>query len=297
MLASPITLIILGIIAAAAILYTAWDQNFMGLKDITDKVVGFITDKFMWLVDKIGGVVSAVKGFFGQDIPESLEGATDAVANNGLVDAFQESLGGLAGTVGDLFGGIKDKVVEWAFPTGQEAGEQLGAGLHSMTETAFSDVEDGIEAVQENVVDRFKTMGDIAEETARRITAAFSDKGHEVTGISSTSIGPGGSFFQGKTGQGLFDAVAAENARIQGVKDKAAMRAANPGMTDLAASGLMGGSGSTTTGTSTVNNVVINMSDATFDAYDREDKLEELADRLSAALGSTAISNEATRSN
>jgi hypothetical protein len=131
MLASPVTLIILGVIAAAAILYTAWDQNFMGLKDITDEVVGFITDKFMWLVDKIGGVVSAVKKFFGQDIPESLEGATDAVANNGLVDAFQESLGGLAGTVGDLFGGIKDKVAEWAFPTGEEAGEGLGAGIQA----------------------------------------------------------------------------------------------------------------------------------------------------------------------
>lgn len=51
LIAHPMILVVLGIIAAVALLYTAWQTNFYGIRDITSQVVAFVKPIIQGLID------------------------------------------------------------------------------------------------------------------------------------------------------------------------------------------------------------------------------------------------------
>ena len=73
----PITLIVLGIAAAAALLFLAWDQNLGGIQEITAKVIGNIQVLFTSLEEAINALLK-VFGFFGEESTD-LMGIVDVV--------------------------------------------------------------------------------------------------------------------------------------------------------------------------------------------------------------------------
>ena len=71
-------------------------------------------------------------------------------------------------------------------------------------------------------------------------------------------------------------------------------------MTAFAAGGFMGGSTPETlagAGERIVNNVTISMGMSSFEMFDQEEKIDDLANAIGNALGNNAIANEGTRSN
>src|SRR6185369_4917117 len=80
LLLGPIGLIIL----AAALLFAAWQTNFLGIRDLVGGVIGFIVGKFQdllpWL-EIVGKALSAVLGFVG-DVIGAVGGAIDHALND-----------------------------------------------------------------------------------------------------------------------------------------------------------------------------------------------------------------------
>jgi phage-related protein len=96
---SPITLIILGIVAAAALLYLIWTENFGGIRDIAEAVFGKISElieSIMGLFGGLGGGVEEAGSIF-----DTVFKAIEAV-----VGAWFEMIGGYISGIIDQFQGI-----------------------------------------------------------------------------------------------------------------------------------------------------------------------------------------------
>jgi len=63
LLTNPLTLAILGVIATVGLLYTAWQNNWGGIRDITDRVVKYLRDVLGGFFDWVKGIVDAFGGW------------------------------------------------------------------------------------------------------------------------------------------------------------------------------------------------------------------------------------------
>ena len=152
MLANPVVLIIAGIVGAVALLALAWSKNFGNIREVTRDVVTFIAEFYQGAINKI---INGVQ-FLGEKLSFLLpEGVEDALAGIPEFDiAFGEKFDSAVDAVDDFAIGLKDKFDEFMFPTGEEAGEKLGAGLHSKT----------MSAVDKTVTEANEKLGHIARE-------------------------------------------------------------------------------------------------------------------------------------
>ena len=152
MLANPVVLIIAGIVGAVALLALAWSKNFGNIREVTREVVTFIAEFYQGAINKI---INGVQ-FLGEKLSFLLpEGVEDALAGIPEFDiAFGEKFDSAVDAVDEFAIGLKDKFDEFMFPTGEEAGEKLGAGLHSKT----------MSAVDEIVTEANEKLGHIARE-------------------------------------------------------------------------------------------------------------------------------------
>jgi len=136
--AAPVAVPLLALVAAAGALYVAWDNNFLGIRDITADVIGgiesFLGDLSEWLgkiPTDVEGMKSAAVGSFNA----LKSGATGAVG--GLVSGASQkfdSLKSKAGTKLDSLkssgvtkaGQLKDGVVSKTTDLKNRAGERIG---------------------------------------------------------------------------------------------------------------------------------------------------------------------------
>ncbi|MEM1558187.1 MAG: phage tail tape measure protein [Thermoproteota archaeon] len=63
LLTNPLTLAILGAIALATTLYMAWQNNWFGIRDVTDSVVGFLKNMIGGFADWLKGVFDMIGGW------------------------------------------------------------------------------------------------------------------------------------------------------------------------------------------------------------------------------------------
>lgn len=63
MRANPIGLMI----TAVGLLYTAFETNFLGIRDIVTNVTNYVMGKVQWIFDKLNSVKESVTGFFGDE--------------------------------------------------------------------------------------------------------------------------------------------------------------------------------------------------------------------------------------
>jgi phage-related protein len=63
LLTNPLTLAIMGVIAAAGLLYMAWQNNWGGIRDVTDRVVKYLRDVLGGFFDWVKGVVDMFGGW------------------------------------------------------------------------------------------------------------------------------------------------------------------------------------------------------------------------------------------
>ena len=300
LMSNPIIMILTAVVAAVALFAVAWQKNMGGIREFTRDVFVNI-GKFIQ-----GGVNTAIKGvnamirtfnkipFLG-DIKELDEMSVD------FGKAFDGAVGAVEDFAGDVVGklkGLGDDITDFIIPPP----ELLGAGFHSMTE-GFGTVGDSVKDLGEKTDETFKNMGKSAQNAAQKIAEAFADPQSKVSGLGGTSAGPGASFFgSGGPGytraEGLIEKVAAENARLAAERKQASLM--GEGMTAFAAGGFMGGSTPETlagSGERIVNNVTISMGMSSFEMFDQEEKIDDLANAIGNALGNNAIANEGTRSN
>jgi hypothetical protein len=93
---SPVTLAILAIIAASALLYLIWTQNLFGIQGITEDVFGAIGDLFAALVVVAQTNIQYILNYI-EAIVGTLEGVRDFIKAifKGDIDAALEAIGGI----------------------------------------------------------------------------------------------------------------------------------------------------------------------------------------------------------
>lgn len=186
---NPVTLIILAIVAVIIALYVAWETNFLGIRDIVDNVINFITQKFNQVVGAIRSAIDSV----GQIINNFISGA--ASFGSELIDNIVSGITGAAGDLTDTVSGVVDDVRSYLPFSPAEKGplaalDQVGPGF-------IGEITSGIQANAGAVKD---AVADVAGEV------------REYLPFSPAQTGPLSDL--NKTGPGFVNTVA------QGIKDK-----------------------------------------------------------------------------
>lgn len=109
-LAVPIA-IVAGIVAAVAGLFLAWQNNFLGIRDIAATVWSAISGIVSGAIEFIGGIIGGFLGFLGgiwNGVTEAASGVWDAVT--GIIGGAVDGITGLIGGIVDVARGVWDTV-------------------------------------------------------------------------------------------------------------------------------------------------------------------------------------------
>ena len=181
--AAPITAVVLGLAAAAGILWKAWESNFLNIQGVTQDVLGALGEGFSWLRETVGDAIDTIiDAVFA--IPGAIGSAIDAIPG---IDSE------------DVMGRIDtDSIRDTLFPDkpgedGEEVGEAMGEGV----DEGLSDASPSPEAVAPDLPgagevdaadpDTAETPTDVATDsadTAETPTASSPDSG----GLSASKI-------------------------------------------------------------------------------------------------------------
>lgn len=122
--AGPALAIILAVATAAVLLEEAWRNNFGGLRDIVQSVLGFVQDRIADFLDFIAGVLSRFGIEFNwRQMLETATAGTEAVLGN----------------VGGVASGGLDKLKELMTIKGYDSGKGLGEGIEAGVEDTVSE--------------------------------------------------------------------------------------------------------------------------------------------------------------
>ena len=293
MLANPISIVIVGIIAAVGALAFAFNKNFLGIRDLVADVFQFVAD---FILGKINFIMKGVQSVIAV-LPGIPSGVKKAVASfkplevdvKATFDNIGFSINDMVDGVKDQFQSLKDKFMDFVF-TAEE-------GVDNSTDE-FNTFANTVDKVANKVSDlgptsdkAFTAMAESAEDAQKRIQGAMASFLGDIggkAGMSSKTVGPGASFFQGLTGQALIEAVNQVNLELQRGRRTV-------GMTETQKLGFAGGSDMEFSGGKEVpiggNQVIINLN-AEADLQAAIDDEDALADKLGNALiGSAANSS------
>ena len=211
MLANPVVLIIAGIVGAVALLALAWSKNFGNIREVTREVVTFIAEFYQGAINKI---INGVQ-FLGDKLSFLLpEGVEDALAGIPEFDiAFGEKFDSAVGAVDDFAENLQDKFKEFMFPTGEEAGEQIGDGViagvneklkvsplkwelkvPSLTDNLntlgleFDDARDRVFALTSEGMSSFEAWEKVTEHFASKVDQKFNDIVNNYGKIDEASL-------------------------------------------------------------------------------------------------------------
>ena len=183
--AAPITAVVLGLAAAAAILWKAWESNFLGIQNVTEDVFGALTDGIEWYLGFISDSLSFVIDSIMQ-IPEVLGGVIDAIPG---IDS--EDVLGRVDTEGLADSLFPDKPGEEGEDVGEAMGEGASEGLSDASPSPEAVAPDlpGAGEVDAADPDTAETPTDVAtdsEDTDSTATASSPDSGGG--GLSASKI-------------------------------------------------------------------------------------------------------------
>jgi hypothetical protein len=143
----PLLPLIIGLAAAAALLYAAWQTNFLGIRDITAQAGDFIKERFA-------------------SIKETFAGVGDAIAPS--ISKLKESFGNLYSSLDNLFqkftGGVSIvQAVSAAFTSLGKIADILISAFGGLLVKAITTVADALSALADfaaDVVDWFARLAD-----------------------------------------------------------------------------------------------------------------------------------------
>lgn len=136
LLGGPVTLVIAGVVAAVAGLWLAWENNFLGIRDIVANVVTWLTEVafpaigefFTNLVTTVGGAIGAVVDFFanlpariGEFLTMVWEGITGWITS--IVTAIGDFISTLLTNIGNFLADLADN---WDYYLGYVLGFIIG---------------------------------------------------------------------------------------------------------------------------------------------------------------------------
>lgn len=107
---NPITLAIMAVIAAIVALWVAWEENFLGIRDITNDIIGGIMSAWEWLKSGTKKAINKTISF----IVDPFKKAYNLLVGNsiipnivdGIVSIFSGSIGAIGGAVGSVVDAI-----------------------------------------------------------------------------------------------------------------------------------------------------------------------------------------------
>lgn len=151
----PIIGWITAIITVLELFSAAWENNFLGIRDIVEKVWSVLKTNFGWLFDIIGGLIGVLETLgksFGMNSAEA-ENATDAMRDYG-------SSAAAAGKASRKLSGSLYGVVEAAEDAGKTSNRAATAFVSMGNDAAASG--------------RYhEALGSVVEDTGRRIVSAY----------------------------------------------------------------------------------------------------------------------------
>lgn len=179
---------LIAIAAAAVLLYAAWKTNFLGIQDITKKVVDFAKDRFDNLKDtvakfgdKIAPSIDKVKKAFGEIVT-----AVDNLAKK----LTGSSIGELIGKIADMFGRIIDTGIT-AFFDGLAVIVAVAAAAIEIVADKIADFVDWCTRLASNPVVRFLleasgALTDFAGSMVDRVIPATKDTDSTLQAATKT---------------------------------------------------------------------------------------------------------------
>lgn len=175
----PIIAIVAAVVAAVALLYLAWENNFLGIRDIAETVwnavAGFVGGAIDWIV----GIVSDFMGFISL-IWTGVEAAASFVWGlvGGHVQGAADVIGGAIGFVVDVVSAVWD-------------------GVSGAARAAWRAVSRVVEGAVEGITGFIDGIADVARgvwETVSGIFGAIGDAAAAVSNFINDPVGSVGSF-------------------------------------------------------------------------------------------------------